>query len=221
MVSDFTALILVNAVYFKAFWKHPFDIDSTRDDDFHLLDGEVIKVPMMHQAEHFPYYDGDWFQVIELPYSNNLDSMVIFLPDEGHFQELEDGFTSDLVNSAIDGLHSEEKELSMPKFEFASEFNLNKPLSDMGMPDIFSPGKADFTGVTGDAGQIWVDKILHKAFIHVDEKTTEAAAATAVIEVLADRVTPYFRIDHPFIFIIRDRPTGAILFTGRVVNPLE
>lgn len=146
--------------------------------------------------------------------------MMVFLPEEGRFSEVESSLSSELVDMIVDDFEQRLVDLTMPKFEFESEFSLAKALQDMGMSDAFGSG-ADFSGMTGSP-DLFIDDVLHKAFVLVDEEGTEAAAATAVImlEMAAppqEAVT--MNIDRPFVFLIRDNETGAILFAGRVLSP--
>jgi len=156
---------------------------------------------------------------VELPYDGRELSMVILLPDSGQFEEFEGSLDADLVDTITNDLIYKEIALTMPKFEFESEFSLADTLAAMGMPVAFT-GAADFSGMTGNR-DLSIAEILHKAFVSVDEAGTEAAAATAVVMNLtaAPGEPVEVTLDRPFIFLIRDIETGAILFVGRVVNP--
>jgi len=145
--------------------------------------------------------------------------MVILLPEAGQFQAFEEGLQAQQVCDIISDLQPTGVALTMPQFEFDSEFSLKDTLAGMGMPIAFSGG-ADFSGMTGNP-ELFISEVVHKAFVSVNEAGTEAAAATAVImEYSAVPEHPVeFTIDHPFIFLIRDIETGAILFVGRVLNP--
>ncbi len=219
VIDELTRLVLTNAIYFNAAWLHPFDEDSTIDGTFYLLNGSETVVPMMSQTESFGYLDGDGYQVIELPYDGNELAMVIMLPDAGQFEAFEDSLNSEMVGTIIENLENRQVALTLPKFEFESEFSLADTLAAMGMPVAFSPA-ADFSGMTGTK-ELYIGDVLHKAFVSVDEAGTEAAAATAVVMKLTSvpeepvKVT----IDRPFIFLIYDIETEVILFVGRVVNP--
>jgi serpin B len=219
-ISVWTVLVLTNAIYFNAAWEHPFNEGMTADGQFYLLDGGQVSVPMMRQTESFGYTDGKGYQVVELLYDSGELSMVILLPQAGQFEAFEKTLNAQRVDSIVSGLESTEVALTMPQFEFESEFRLKDTLADMGMPIAFS-GAADFSGMTGTP-DLYISEVIHKAFVSVDEAGTEAAAATAVImnrcsapSEPAVEVT----IDRPFIFLIRDIETGAILFVGRVMNP--
>jgi len=220
VIDALTRLVLTNAIYFNAAWDYPFDEDMTADDLFYLLDGGQVIVPMMKQTESFGYTEGDGYQVVELQYDGNELSMVIFLPEAAKFEAFEEVLQAQQVSNIISGLQPTLVALTMPKFEFDSEFSLKSTLSEMGMPIAFS-GAADFSGMTGTL-DLHISEVLHKAFISVDEAGTEAAAATAVI--VGESGMPgqpvEVTIDHPFIFLIRDIETGAVLFVGRVMYPI-
>jgi len=218
-IDALTRLVLTNAIYFNAAWEYPFDKEMTADCPFYLLDGRQVTVPMMKQMESFGYTKGEGYQAVELLYDGGELSMVILLPEAGQFQAFEETLSAQQVSNIISDLQSTEVTLTMPRFEFDSEFSLKDALADMDMPIAFS-GAADFSGMTGNR-ELFISDVVHKAFVAVDEAGTEAAAATAVIiKLTAVSETPVeVTLDHPFIFLIRDIETGAILFIGRVVNP--
>jgi serpin B len=219
VITALTRLVLTNAIYFNAAWEYPFDENATHDGPFYLLDGTEVTVPMMGQTESFRYAEGDGYQAVELPYDGRELSMVILLPEEGQFETFEGSLDASLVDAIIGDLKSQEVALTMPKFEFESEFGLKDTLSAMGMPIAFTDA-ADFSGMTGGK-DLQIAEVIHKAFVSVDEAGTEAAAATAVVmELTAMPEEPVeITVNHPFIFLIRDIETGTILFIGRVVNP--
>jgi serpin B len=224
-IDVLTRLVLTNAIYFDAAWEHTFDKKMTADGPFYLLDGGQVTVPMMKQATLclFGYTEGEGYQAIELPYDGGELSMVILLPEAGNFEAFEEGLQGQQVSDIISGLQPAQIAPKMPRFEFESAFSLNDTLAGMGMPDAFSPYEADFSGMDGMTGhlKLFLSDVVHKAFVAVDEAGTEAAAATAVpMELTAVPEPPLeVTIDHPFIFLIRDIETGAILFVGRVLNP--
>jgi serpin B len=222
VLSSDTRLALVNAIYFKADWLDPFDPDSTEDAPFHLLDGSEASVPMMNQDTFIPYAKGDGWQAIELPYQGNTAAMDIIVPDEGHFAEIESKLDYETASAILDSFQPASVALAMPKFKFESEFSLADQLATLGMPDAFNPDKADFSGMT-EKNDLSISAIIHKAFVAVDEKGTEAAAATAVIVGVTSAPVSgvTLTIDRPFIFFIRDIPTRQILFVGRVLNPTQ
>jgi serpin B len=218
LINALTRLVLTNAIYFNAAWEYPFDEDITRDGTFYLLGGSQVKVPMMSQSEHLGYTEGDGYLAVELPYDGEELSMVILLPDSGQFEAFEAALDAEQVAAIIESLNYREVALTMPKFEFDSEFSLSKALSALGMPVAFTTG-ADFSGMTGNH-DLYIADVVHQAFVAVDEAGTEAAAATAVVmELTAMPDVVEVTIDRPFIFFIRDIETGSILFVGRTLNP--
>ncbi|MCX6644838.1 MAG: serpin family protein [bacterium] len=212
-----TRLVLVNAIYFNAAWLLPFIVENTTPGDFHLSDGSTVSVPMMYEMEDHGYMEGDGYQACDLLYDGEELSMTIVLPDDGRFADVENSLNADFVNTVVSGLQNKKVEVTMPKFQYDSEFSLTQTLQDMGMTDAFN--NADFSGLDGGY-TLAITDVVHKAFVSVDEEGTEAAAATAAVfgEVSMPE-TVKFILDRPFIFFIRDLQTGAILFIGRVVNP--
>ena len=221
LINELTRLVLTNAIYFNAAWASPFSENATSDGVFKLLDGGEVTVPMMRQTESFGYAEGDGYQAVELPYDGNELSMVILLPEAGRFGNFEASLDSARLDEVLGALNYRQVDLTMPKFEFETELGLKVTLSDMGMPLAFTPD-ADFSGMTGHR-ELFITEVVHKAFVSVDEAGTEAAAATAVIVGLtAVPVSPVVvNIDRPFIFLIRDIETGAVLFLGRILNPAD
>ena len=219
-ISELTRLVLTNAIYFNAAWKYPFDEGVTSDGQFYLLDGGQVTVPMMMQTESLGYTKGEGYQAVELLYDGDELSMVILLPASRNFENFEEGLQAQQVDAIISELQSARVTLTMPRFEFESQCSLKDTLSDMGMPIAFSPDEADFSGMTVNR-ELFISDVVHKAFVAVDEAGTEAVAATAVI--MTNTAVPEppveVAVDRPFIFLIRDIETGAILFVGRVLNP--
>jgi serpin B len=222
MLDPSTRLALANAIYFKATWEHEFDPNKTSDGPFNLLDGETVNVPMMEMesGEQFSYAAGDGWQAIALPYKGGLTEMVVIVPDLGNFSAFESTLTADRYNEILAALQTQKVFLSMPKFTFETLYGLSDTLIQMGMKDAFDPSLADFSGMDG-THTLYIGDALHKAFIAVDEKGTEAAAATIVL-MMAGAMPPegvVLTIDQPFFYVIRDVPSGTILFMGRVVDP--
>ena len=213
-------MVLVNAIYFKADWLDPFDADSTRPETFQHLDGSESSVEMMNNGVLIPYHTGKGFQAIELPYAGDTSSMTIFVPDAGNFETFESSFDYSLYSQTLSDMQPRSVALGLPEFQFDKAINLSDVLKDMGMPDAFDPGAADFSGMTG-AKDLFISNVFHKAYVAVDEQGTEAAAATAVImEITSAQLYEIeLQIDRPFIFAIRDKPSGQILFLGRVTDP--
>lgn len=220
-IRNSTRLVLTNAIYFNAAWRDPFPEDATQPGTFHLVDGGQVSVPMMKQDSRVYRYDaGDGYQAVELPYDGNELSMVVMVPDEGTFGDFEAAWNTDKISAVLDRLGGAEVTLTMPKFRFEFPLGLKEVLMGMGMADAFEGLSADFSGINGRR-DLYISDVLHKAFVAVDEKGTEAAAATAVIvgEVSLPPGPFTVVLDRPFLFLIRDLQTGAILFVGRVVNP--
>jgi serpin B len=221
-VDRLTRLILTNAIYFKALWNTPFSPANTRPEEFHESSGAKVRVDMMHRTDRFGYLDEGTFQALELPYKGNTLAMVIFLPKAlDGLARFESSLTSAKLERWLFTLVSRKVEVSIPKFKLKEEFELKRTLSELGMPSAFQRGVADFSGMTGTRD--WaISAVVHKAFIEVEEKGTEAAAATGVVmarTALIATPPPVFRADHPFFFLIRDLRTGSILFLGRLVRP--
>ena len=221
-VGPDTRLILVNAIYFKADWLYPFDANSTGDGTFHLLDGTDVTTKIMHEGLQVPYMKGDGYQAVELAYIGNSAAMDILVPDAGNFETFESAFNKNILNTTISSLKPTSIALSLPKFEFTKDFGLSNVLISLGMSDAFDADKADFSGMIGKK-DLYISNVIHKAFVAVDEKGTEAAAATAVIMETASAIMHEvnLQIDRPFIFVIRDTVNGQILFIGRVMNPVN
>jgi serpin B len=176
---------------------------------------------MMFQQSGFRYAASDGLQALELPYAGSQLSMLILLPDEGRFDEVQASLDAQELEALIAGLQPQQVRLWLPRFEYEYALSLKDRLMMMGMTDAFDETRADFSGMTG-ARDLYIGSVLHKAFVAVDEKGTEAAAATAVImEVTSapagEPIT--ITVDRPFIYLIRDEQTGNVLFLGRVVNP--
>lgn len=223
-----TRLILTNAVYFKGFWFKQFKKKDTRDEDFEINPGNKIKVPMMHlngtEAE-FNYAETDKLQILELPYKGEDLSMLILLPKKNNLTIVENSLTIEKISEWIGLFEKAEIDISLPKFKFEKEYSLKGALAEMGMPSAFTYAKADFSGMTGKK-DLYIDKILHKAFVEVNEEGTEAAAATSVFTQALGcapnkNKIKVFKADHPFIFIIQETKSGNILFAGRVSNPTK
>jgi serpin B len=172
----------------------------------------------MHTKAELKYGENDDLRILEMPYRSNRLSMVILLPNKNDgLAELEKTLTVSGIEQLLQTGSSQEVNVSLPKFKETSGFELTKPLKDLGMVDAFSENIANFSGIT-DPSDLFIEAILHKAYVIVDEEGTEAAAATAIF--FADSVPVMFNADHPFLFLIKDNSTGAILFMGRVINPL-
>lgn len=221
-ITTDTRMVLVNAIYFKADWLDQFDANHTGDYPFNLLDGTQVNIPMVGQGMYIPYTQGEGCTAVELPYAGDTAAMDIIVPDVGKFEDIESALTGDMFNTIIGNMSQTSLMLSLPKFKFESSFGLSYTLDQLGMVDAFNANTADFSGMTGNK-DLFIGNVIHKAFVAVDEEGTEAAAATAVIMEAAG--APMWDVsllvDRPFIFIIRDKVNGQILFIGRVLNPAQ
>lgn len=222
MLTPDMRLVLTNAIYFLADWAQPFEKDATYLEDFLLTADRTMKASMMHQTSLMMYMENDLVQVLEKPYAGNDLSMVVILPKKrGGLSDLEAKINNEHYDQWLKQLKSARIALALPKFTMNTEYELSKVLPEMGMPLAFSDD-ADFSGMTKQES-LKIGFVIHKAFVNVDEKGTEAAAATAVgmrLTAAAPADDPIvFKADHPFIVILRDKRSGTILFMGRVTEP--
>jgi len=220
-IDALTRLVLANAIYFKAAWLHAFETDATTSEPFHLFDGSMVEVSMMHQDEAYGYAVREGYRALELPYETGDMSMLIILPDEGQFKTVEEDLSSETIQEIVGDLTYGPVTLSLPRFTYESVFSLREALQGLGMIDAFDPDRADFSGMDGGR-DLFIGSVLHKAFVSVDEDGTEAAAATAVIMQLTSAFADEpitFTVDRPFIYLIRDGQSGSVLFVGRVMDP--
>jgi serpin B len=218
-----TRMVLVNAIYFYGEWNKAFKKEDTKADDFYLSNNSTIKADFMHAEYNMKYAtDGD-FELLSIPYMKGEASMLVFLPkSKTDFDKAIKSLSYEKYASLLGKLGNNKVNLSFPKFTMTAQFELSQTLSEMGMPLSFSD-MADFSGMTGQK-DLKINKVIHKAFVDVSEKGTEAAGATAVIvttkSAMPDREPIiYFKADHPFIFMINDNTTGQILFVGVVNKP--
>lgn len=220
LINRFTTLVLANAIYFKAAWQNPFGEENTQDAPFHLLDGGTIRVPTMRQTAFLGYAQTDDVEVVSLPYLGGKVMMTILMPREGRFESFRAGLDAAALRQILDARSYGEVDLMMPRFKMESDFSLGETLAAMGMPTAFTDG-ADFSGMDGTR-DLHIGAVVHKAYVDVNEKGTEAAAATAVLmmRAMAPAGGPLeIKVDRPFIFLIHDEPSGAILFLGQVNQP--
>lgn len=221
ILDEWTRLVLTNAVYFKGDWLFPFPEELTAGDRFTLPSGEEITVPMMHHPKvAIGYFQLPDLQLLEFPYMEGNLSMVVLLPGENSgLEQLEKSLTIARLESWIEQSEYVDLEVWFPKFQLTSSFKMKSTLSSMGMKSAFTEA-ADLSGISPEK-PFYLYDVVHKAFVDVNERGTEASAATGVIagsrSVPRDRI----RVDRPFIFLIRDFESGTILFLGSVVNPLE
>ncbi len=216
-------MYLINAVYFYGSWQYEFDKSNTQKQNFYLEEGNTVLVDMMEMEAGLKYYYTPEYEVVEIPYGQGNFVMDVILPaantDVGDFVS---NLNSDLWIEITQGLYSQNIVLKMPKFKFEYEKELIPSLQEMGIIDLFT-NNADLSGMNGTGG-LYVSEVKHKTYIDVNEEGTEAAAVTAV-EVSYTSADPdaplFFTLDKPFIFIIREKSTGVILFEGVMRNPLE
>lgn len=223
LVSQLSAsdvMLLINAVYFKGTWQHQFDPRSTRDGLFQRLDGEYVEVPMMtrRDVEVLRHQSREEFEAVELLYGRGAYVMTILVPPEGVGPGNLVGRLDEATWDAWMGGFEETGEIEvveLPKFRLEWQKTLNDDLVAMGMGVAFDA--ADFSRLAEGGEGFFISQVTQKAFVEVNEEGTEAAAATSVN--IADRARPTFRADRPFVFAIRERFSGAILFLGQLVDP--
>ena len=231
-LKDDDGLVLVNAIYFKGTWENLFEEKDTKEDNFTLLSGDKILIPMMHQKKKFRYLNEDGCQILEMPYKGirlygSLEhfSMIIILPEKNDgIEDIEKSLSNEKIENYLEKLHyilEREINVFFPKFKIETEYELKKVLKNLGMTSAFTDG-ANFTGIAEDPPR-YISQIIHKAYVEVNERGTEAAAVTA-LRLLGCGMVPTvkpteFRADHPFIFLLIDSNTRTILFIGRIMNP--
>ena len=227
-ITEFTSLIITNAIYFKGDWDEPFEEDNTSDKPFYLLDGQVVQVPMMSQRNHYSYRLGEAYTAVELPYSGYDFDLLVVIPDEGSFEAFEESLTGDRLQAITEDLGWGPVILRMPRFKLEYSFSAKEELKNLGLGDAFDRDRANFRPMADSQfglpiEDLWLEDALQKAFIEVNEKGSEAAAATVIIGGATGVSVPQppvkIAIDRPFVFMIRHSDTGAVLFMGRVLNP--
>jgi len=220
ILTPLTTLVLSNAIHFHSNWAGQFDKAQTRPITFFITPKKTVTVPMMFQTSKFKWRVFNTFKAIVLPYAGNDLSMILFIPKEiDGLSGLENSLTTENVSRWIiqlDNSRTSQALIALPKFRVKSEFQIEEQLANLGMPSAFK--NADFSGITGHK-ELFINAVIHTAFVDVNEEGTEAAAATAVVMERSKKAV--LRADHPFFFMIRDNHSGSILFLGRVVNPKE
>lgn len=223
MLTPATRLVLTNAVWFKGQWGNPFKDSYTHPEAFHLAGGTTVQVPLMHQYQAWlPFAKFPRFRLLEMTYGGGM-SMIVLLPDDvAGLRTLEASLTQKDLDGWIAQLKNTNVDVTFPSFHDESSYELSEPLKKMGMARAFER-TADFSGITASE-PIAIDLVIHKARIDVTEKGTEAAAATGlVVETTAAAPlqvkSETFRADHPFLYLIRHKETGTILFLGRLADP--
>jgi serpin B len=209
-------LVLLNAIYFKADWSVPFRGDM--QGNFTRLDGSQITVPVMSRRTETPYLAGKGFEAFALEYKGDRVQMLVLVPDAGTFAAFEETLDAARVAEIIAGLESTDLQVTMPKFQFKARFALQNALASLGMKDAFQAGAADFSGMDGTR-DLFIQSVVHEAYVAVDEEGTEAAAATGVVVGIVSVPMNIINVDRPFIFLIHDTETDTLLFVGRVLDP--
>jgi serpin B len=217
-----TRLVLTSAIYFYGKWQDPFVSSRTEPAPFTLPGGGTTQANLMNQTSHFGYAETPAAQILEMRYAGTGFAFDVVLPKTaGGLAEIEKSLTPESLTGWISSLGARNVQVSLPKFRTESEFSLRKALSTLGMPAAFTD-QADFSGIDPKRG-LAISEVVHKAFVDVSEKGTEAAAATGItMRATAMRMPEppvVFRADHPFLFLIRDTRSGAVLFIGRLMNP--
>jgi len=228
-----TRLVLVNAVYFKGIWVQQFAKAATRDALFHLEGGGTVQAPMMHQQQDVRYVHSSGYQAVDLSYRGVDVSLLVLLPDrKDGLRNLEETLSASMLRDCVAHMDTHEVELFLPRFKISwGTVDARDQLTALGMPLAFERFRADFSGINGreppHEDSLFISAVFHKAIVEMNEEGTEAAAATAVMmpqpgcrPAIPPRV-PLFRADHPFLFAIRDRKSGAILFLGRMADPTQ
>uniref|UniRef100_H0X0I8 Serpin domain-containing protein n=1 Tax=Otolemur garnettii TaxID=30611 RepID=H0X0I8_OTOGA len=226
VVDSMTKLVLVNAIYFKGNWQNRFTKKATANAPFRLNKKDTKTVKMMYQEKAFPfgYIEDLKTRVLELPYQGKELSMLILLPEylieeKTHMTFIEEQLTLEKLQEWTKHLKVTEVNVGLPRFKLEDSYVLNNHLTRLGVEDLFNSTKADLSGMSGARG-LFVSKIVHKSFVEVNEKGTEAAAATAgVVAFCSSMSGKTFIADHPFLFFIRHNPSASILFMGRYSSP--
>ena len=219
-LDEMTRLVLVNAIYLKAAWQHPFDPLLTKAAPFTHLDGSTTDVATMHLSTELAYASGSGWRAVEVPYVGGQLAMTIIVPDD--LRSFVAGLDATTLGAITAGLAERQPlvDLALPQFGTETKVELADVLSSLGMPAAFDPAKADFSGMTTEQ-QLYIGAVIHQANIDVDEKGTTASAATAVVMEATSLPTEHvtMNVDRPFLFALRDVTTGAIVFLGQITDP--
>lgn len=215
--------ILINAIYFKGDWQHPFDKSQTKKGTFYLKEGTTKEIQLMTLNEEVAYLETEDFQAVSLPYGEGEMSMNVFLPKEHYtLQEFQTIFTYENLKEWNLNFNEQDGTILLPKFQLEYEVLLNESLEELGMPSAFYKDDADFSKMITTNKPVWISKVKQKTFIDVNEEGTEAAAVTSVEMVVESATEPFkLEVNRPFFITITDEKTDAILFMGSIFNPLE
>lgn len=222
-LTEYTRLVLVNAIHFLGKWSSEFNVEKTKKETFFGISGQNSLKDFMFQKGYYNYYENEKIQVVEMPYRGGQYSMALLLPviDSG-IEDMMKNMDAGLFATVMADMSRSHVDLRIPRFEVETAVDLEVVLSEMGMPEAFSR-RADFSGMTG-TDSLMIDKVIHKAMIEVKEAGTEAAAATAVVMVTKTSIEPepektiIFNANRPFLFVIKDNTYNSIIFIGQVVK---
>ena len=222
-LDEMTRVVVTNAVHFLGDWSQPFNSSRTRREPFYLASGGTRDVPMMSSNRPTRHAVAGPVQLLELPYKGERLAMALILPTErGGLARVEASLTDERLGEWLQQLDSADRRevlVQIPKLQIESSYQLNEPLMAMGMGIAFDRNRANFRGIAENE-QLFISQVVHKTFLRVNEKGTEAGAATAVeIQAESSAEPPTFRADHPFLILIRDKQSGAVLFLGRIAAP--
>ncbi len=221
-ISPDDVMFLINAIYFKGSWTHPFDQKLTADKPFTRLDGSQKSVPMMAQTGEYRYLETDQFQAVSLPYgAGKRMSMYILLPKSGFsLTNFYPSLTANNWQQWVKQFRTRQGSIQIPRFKLEYNVELKNALSALGMAAAFDRSKSDFSGIS--SYKTWIDQVKHKTFVEVNEEGTEAAAVTSIgIRATSAMLDEPFRfvVDRPFFCAIRDNQSGTVLFMGAIVDP--
>jgi serine protease inhibitor len=221
-ISPEIVMYLIDAIYFKGTWTTQFDPKHTHDDAFQLIDGSSKPVRMMMLKDTMQYWENDDFQAVDLPYGNGLFSMSIVLPKRGtQVDEIVADFTGENWGQWVGAFRDKHGTLELPRFKLAYELQMNSVLQALGMGVAFEACCADFSGIADVSPErLFISEVKHKAFVEVNEEGTEAAAVTSVA-IGKTSVGDSFsmKVDRPFLFVIREHHSNAIIFAGKIMAP--
>ncbi len=224
-ITSATKLVVTNAIYFEGDWIIGFDSDNTKEQIFYITEEEWVEVPMMEGRDDFFYYEDEDVQVLELEYKGGNLSMIIVLPKDKDIKSLEERINMDEFMKWMEEKEEQTVEVFFPKFEIDTKYNIKNHLDSLGVKKAFTE-EANFLGINKE-DNLFIDDIVHDAFISVDEVGTESAAVTGVVSVESEGVdldfeqAPIFKADHPFMLFIQEKDSNNIIFMGRVINPLN
>jgi serpin B len=223
-IKPTTVMFLINAIYFYGEWTYEFDKDNTKTGFFYPDYGQAVECEMMKMGEvTLPYYKAENYQLLDLPYGDSIFTMTILLPDSDYNVDKVIGEMDPVIlEGQFEAMQETEiTQVSIPKFKIEYKKKLVETLISLGMERVFDPARADLSGING-YGDLFVSDVIHQSFIEVDEKGTEAAAATVIVVIETSAGNEiYFDANRSFVFFIRDNRTNSILFSGKLITPTE